>query len=355
MPKEIYDKFEPNILKDIKKYSKRIQRLYYDAIDEVAKAAATIGNFDPNKPFKWADYPIIKKRIDKIIGELRKQLRTEINEGTNRQWNLANKATDAMILSKISKDLDRLTKEQRAYYFKSTSTAQEAFRFRVKNGMNLSKRVWNLTEQFKTELEMGLDLGLSKGKSAASMATELKQYLNEPDKLFRRVRDKNGVLRLSKAARDYHPGRGVNRSSYKNALRLTVNENNMAYRTANQSRWSDLAMVVGIEVILGNNENHCPVCIALKGFYPKDFIFKSWHPNCFCNALPVLKSKKEMDEDFDRILAGKEPLKRSVNTVKKVNPAFNDYIRDNIERIKKAQSKGTLGYFLEDNKKYWAD
>ena len=64
------------------------------------------------------------------------------------------------------------------------------------------------------------------------MSRDVCGYLRNPDKLFRRVRDKHGNLRLSKAAKAYHPGRGVYRSSYRNALRLTATENNMAYRTA---------------------------------------------------------------------------------------------------------------------------
>ena len=59
------------------------------------------------------------------------------------------------------------------------------------------------------------------------LSRDVRRYLRNPDKLFRRVRDKHGNLRLSKAAKAYHPGRGVYRSSYRNALRLTATENNM--------------------------------------------------------------------------------------------------------------------------------
>ena len=52
---------------------------------------------------------------------------------------------------------------------------------------------------------MGLDLGIRSGKSAAAMTRDLRQYLQHPDKLFRRVRDEHGLLKLSQVAKDFHP------------------------------------------------------------------------------------------------------------------------------------------------------
>ena len=105
-----------------------------------------------------------------------------------------------------------------------------AIRSYYENGLNLSDRIWNYTNSFKEEIEMGLDIGLGEGKSASELSSELKRYLNNPDELFRRVRDKHGNLHLSSRAKAYHPGRGVYRSSYKNAMRLAGTETNMAYR-----------------------------------------------------------------------------------------------------------------------------
>ena len=155
--------------------------------------------------------------------------------------------------------------------------------------MSLSDRVWRYTDQFKTEIEMGIDCGLRDGLDAAQMARRLKQYLQHPDKLFRRVRDEHGNLQLSKAAAAFHPGRGVYRSSYKNARRLAATETNIAYRTADHVRWQQLDFIVGIEIHLSNNHT-CrgrdgkpkplyDICNELKGKYPKDFKFTGWHPH----------------------------------------------------------------------------
>ncbi|GGE14040.1 MULTISPECIES: hypothetical protein [Sphingobacterium] len=63
-------------------------------------------------------------------------------------------------------------------------------------------------------------MGIKEGRSAAQMARDHKQYLAEPDRLFRRIRNFDGKLVLSKAAMEYNPGQVVYRSSYKNAMRL---------------------------------------------------------------------------------------------------------------------------------------
>ena len=119
--------------------------------------------------------------------------------------------------------------------------------------MNLSQRVWKYAEELKDAMELGIDVGLGEGKSAQQLSRDLRQYLNEPDRLYRRVRDKGGNLRLSKAAKMYHPGQGVYRSSAKNAQRLTRTEINMAYRESEYLRWQQLDFIVGIRVMLSNN------------------------------------------------------------------------------------------------------
>ncbi len=202
---------------------------------------------------------------------------------------------------------------------------------------------------------MGLDLGIRTGEDAAGMARSLRKYLRHPDKLFRRVRDQHGNLRLSKAAKAYHPGRGVYRSSYRNARRLAVTETNIAYHTADHLRWQQMDFVVGIEIKLSGNHtvNGLPltdICDELAGRYPKDFKFTGWHPHCRCHAVTVLKTEKEMAEDTRRILAGEEPLKGSVNTVRDVPDAFGKWVEANKDRIEAAEERGTTPYFIKDNR-----
>lgn len=209
---------------------------------------------------------------------------------------------------------------------------------------------------------MGLDLGIRSGRPALKMASDLKQYLLHPDKLFRRVRDEHGQLHLSKAAAAYHPGRGVYRSSYKNARRLAATETNIAYRTSDYTRWQQLDFVVGIEVRLSNNHTclggdgkphaFSDICDDLKGRYPKDFKFTGWHPHCRCHAVTILKTPEEMAADNKRIMEGEEPTEESENNVNEVPKEFSQWIKRNEQRIAAAKQRGKLPYFLKDNEKY---
>ena len=188
------------------------------------------------------------------------------------------------------------------------------------------------------------------------MSRDVRRYLRNPDKLFRRVRDKHGNLRLSKAAKAYHPGRGVYRSSYRNALRLTATENNMAYRTADHLRWQQQPFVVGIEIKLSNNHTckgvigrFVDICDDLAGVYPKDFKFVGWHPHCRCYCVPKQASKEEFMEYQQRLLNGEDVSNYHFKgEVKDLPRNFKDWYTDNTDRIARAKSQP---YFLRDNQK----
>lgn len=66
-----------------------------------------------------------------------------------------------------------------------------------------------------------------------------------------------------------------------------------------------------------------------------------WGSNCMCYSIPILKTE---DEFFD------EEGAPSVNEVEDVPQGFKDWIRDNEERIEKAEKRGTLPYFIRDNR-----
>ena len=169
----------------------------------------------------------------------------------------------------------------------------------------------------------------------------------------------NGILHLSKKAAEFHPGRGVYRSSYLNARRLAAKETNIAYRTADHERWQKMDFVVGIEIHLSNNHTcrgrdgkphpFMDICDQLKGKYPKDFKFTGWHPHCRCYATSILKTDEEIAEDTRRILRG-EPLdSESENAVTEPPEGFKDWMEKNEERIAKASKKGTLPGFVREN------
>lgn len=352
MPKPTdYDKTH---LRNMAAIGTRIDRIFKKATEEAAKIGVSIKAALPDdRIFSFADFPETKKQIERLLTALQQSMETTIVNGVRSAWTLSNNKNNALVSRIFGDRVGDLSKEQYRRYFSTNGDALDAFLQRKEQGLNLSDRVWRYTTEFKREIELGLDLGIRTGESAAEMTRSLRQYLQHPDKLFRRVRDKHGNLKLSKAAKAFHPGRGVYRSSYKNARRLAATETNIAYRTSDHLRWQQMEFVVGIEIKLSNNHtlNGVPltdICDTLKGKYPKDFKFVGWHPHCRCHAVTVLKTDDEMAEDTRRILDGKEPTKTSTNTVRDVPPAFKSWVEDHAERI---ELGGNLPYFLQDNQK----
>lgn len=340
--------------RNITAYERQIDEVFKTATREAAMLAAVAGVVSPDKPFSFADYPVTRKRLEKLLSGLKNRLSAVIVNGINSEWTLANNKNSELSNRVFGDNVGKLSEEQYRKYYSTNDNARKAFIERKEAGMNLSDRVWRYTEQFKSEIEMGIDIGLRDGLSADELSRDLRQYLRYPDKLFRRVRDEHGNLVLSKAAKAFHPGQGVYRSSYKNARRLAATETNMAYRTADYERWQQLDFVVGIEIRLSNNHtlNGQPfedICDFLKGRYPKDFRFVGWHPHCRCHVVTILKSDEEISEDNRRILAGKEPTEDSVNTVRDVPKSFKGWLEDNRERAKRSYS---MPYFLKDNPQY---
>lgn len=331
----------------------RIDRIFKKATEEAAKIGVSIKAVLPDdRIFSFADFPETQKQIERLLAALKQSMETAIVNGVRSSWTLSNNKNNALVSRIFGDRVGSLSKEQYRRYFSTNADALEAFLQRRERGLNLSDRVWRYTNEFKREIELGLDLGIRTGESAAEMTRSLRQYLQHPDKLFRRVRDKHGNLKLSKAAKAFHPGRGVYRSSYKNARRLAATETNIAYRTSDHLRWQQMEFVVGIEIKLSNNHmlNGVPltdICDTLKGKYPKDFKFVGWHPHCRCHAVTVLKTEDEMAEDTRRILDGKEPTKTSRNTVRDVPDAFKGWVEEHSERI---EMGGNLPYFLQDNR-----
>ena len=332
---------------NLAKRARKVQQLYDAAIKRIAQAAApSLFDADTKKEFHFEDFPALKKEMEALMQDLGSSLQANIEDGDQESWTLSNTKNDAMVDSIIGKK--HLPKKVVQAWKHPHLEALNAFIARKEAGMNLSRRVWNLTQQFKSEMELALELGMGEGKSAAALSRDIRKYLVEPNKLFRRVRDKSGALRLSKAAAAYHPGQGVYRSSYKNALRMTATENNIAYRTADHNRWQALPFVIGIEIHISNNHPTEDICDLFDGKrFPKDFKFTGWHPWCRCYAVSVLASQEEMDAYTTAIMNGEDVIHwKFTGQVEKMPKEFNKWMKDNQARIENATS---MPYFIKDN------
>jgi hypothetical protein len=325
-------------------YAAQVRKIYDNRISEIIQICDSLEVSD-DKPFKFSDYEDIAPKAQELLRKMYSEIYQSVRGNIVREWNYSNLSNDKLVQGIFGKK--SIDDNHFAQYFQRNKEAMNTFFARKEQGLDLSQRVWRYVGQAKEELEFALDLGLGEGLSADELSRAIRQSLREPDKLFRRVRNKHGNLVLSKSAKAYHPGRGVYRSSYKNAQRLTRTETNMAYRSADTARWEQLDFVTGYEVKLSNNHPDSDICDELAGKYPKTFKFKGWHPNCRCYIVPILCTEEELEQLTGMILNGEDTSDFSPKgIIEDVPEGFTNWINEHSEQINTAIN---VPYFILDN------
>lgn len=318
-------------------------RIFGALSTELSKVLARYKSSDPNNP--WSRNKALEKEVNLILEQYQSLMFNSIQNYNTTAWALSDKHNDGLF-NDYTKGIE-LNSTQKQPLLARNKDALTAFLNRRSNGLDLSDRVWKLTNNTKSQLETFLAAGLASGRSADKLATDLKQFLNNPDKRFRRIRDpRTGKLILSQPGDAYHPGRGVYRSSYKNALRLARNEINIAYRTADHERRQNLPFVLGIKVNLSPSHPRYDICDELQGEYPKEFLFKGWHTNCLCFTTTKLLSRQEF---IGYMNGGTIPPSKVVNTIPSSAASF---LNVNSDKLKGLKSKP---YFIADNFKNTRD
>ncbi len=318
--------------KHLMAYLQQIERLFYQLVgtatfialktDYKELIASTLFAFANTKK---------GKSFEKELANFSNQLDQIIKQGIAKEWVFANSKQDKLLREGLTK-------------YKNLE-ALETFKTRKIKDFTVSDRVWDIAKKAQTELELALSVSLEEGKSAVQLSREIRNLLNNPTALFHRVRDKYGNLVLSKNAQNYHPGQGVYRSAYKNALRLASNEINVAYKSADWLRIQQNPDVVGFEVRLSPQHKVYDMCDELKGKYPKTFHFHGWHVGCKCHIVSILKTP---DELIKELKADEElPPESSSNYISDVPKEYKQWITDNKDRFKNWKTKP---YFIEANK-----
>lgn len=138
-------------------------------------------------------------------------------------------------------------------------------------GITLSDRVWDMTWSAEKMIRNRIQLAVLQGDSAARLSRDIRGFLSQPETLRGKVK------------KEYHPGVGVYRSAFLNAMRLARTELNRSFneglfRYANDKDWvKSYTWNVG-------SANPCEDCEALDGEeYDKgnepDIPL---HSNCMC-------------------------------------------------------------------------
>lgn len=336
------EKYERIHLAHIAVVDAKLKRAYNKVIKRIL-AGKTLPK-TLRKNFKLATLPDINNELKKAMVDFRAELMSIYASGLNYSWELANRKTNEFIAKNI--DTKGFTPEMKKLIKSPNKLALEAFINRRQAGLNLSDRVWKYTGQFKLNIEQVIEDGIRNRQSVSTVARNLQQYLVEPDKKFRRVRNAADKLVPSTPAKNYHPGQGIYKSSYLNAKRLAFQEINMAYRLADQAKFKQLPFIVGYEVKLSPNHPKYDICDSLQGRYPTSFVFRSWHVFCICYVVPIFA-------DTDEIVAFQEAQKAGkrftfTNVVPNGIPArVKRWVRNNSEELERYKR---LPYFMADNK-----
>jgi len=348
------DKYAKGLFLRTEQYAEIVRNDYVFAVDELLELYASV-KLSPGEKFSFSNYPKKAIEADQILRGLYSRVYNSIKEGVIAEWDYANISCDALITSIFGKGV--VQSNHMAKWFSRNQEALDAFfaRKSKRGGLNLSQKIWKYTGQLKYEMETALSVSLGEGLPAAKVSRQVREYLEEPDRLFRRVRDSNGNLKPSKAMKKNAPGKGEYNSSFKNAMRVARTEPNIAYRTADYERWMNLDFVIGVEIKTSRNHKVIDICDDLEGIYPKGFKFTGWHPQCTCFATPVLADMNEMIEVQKMILQGNDVSNYNfTGEVNKTPAKFNAWVRKNQNRIDQWKDRGTQPYFIQDNMKYVA-
>lgn len=345
-----HDMAKPRIQSQKKKYKELEARLgkyialiegIYDTLNlEAAKAVGRTGYMPgTGEPFKWSDYPQTKKQINDLQARFVDEIGAAIYRGTSDEWKNSNEVQD-LVADKVLAAYDvQVSGKKYKHYYQTNPDALKAFQKRKDKGMNLSGKLWKQSEEYKSELEAAISCAIQKGTAATTLSKQLSKYLTDFPKLQKDYKERYG-----KAAKIH--------DCHYQSMRLARTEINMAYREAENERWTQMDFIVGYEIKLSNNHT-CrgwrkkypfrDICDELAGKYPKDFKWSGWHPQCRCYKIPIMKTEEEFWAWDGEETTG------SINEVKDVPDRFKEWIDGNIQR---AKSWSNTPYFIRDNKDY---
>ena len=285
---------------------------------------------DAGKNNVWISNQGIESAVDRELLNLESMLYANISAFQKDGWERAERKNDDFISLFIKgMSISSATKDGMLTH---SLSAFEALKNDIdSNGLKLSDRVWNITQQTKSQLEFYLDSGVVAGRNSNGISSDIRQILQNPQKRFRRIRNEKGELVLSQPMKDYHPGQGVYRSAYKNALRTSATTTNTAYRSADYERWSKQDFILGIEIQRSaNNRGPCKICDAMVGKYPKTFKFTGFHPFCICFATPITMEP----ENFADFLLNDTVPKEQVIT--DIPQGAKDFVSENKDGLQSA-------------------
>ena len=352
---------------------KKITALYGSTYKFAAQIAQVRAAVAAGQEFSFADNQAAAKQIEQRLAAIATTLDQQLGKATERSFALGQASTEHALTNALGtdkatkKEVESIT-EDAAAAMRKRGADGHTYYTQKRGGVSISDRVWNITESAKLEIEIAIQQAALEGKSPDELARTIQQNLNHPERLFRSVRVKDpttgewtGEYRMSKAAKNCHPGQGVYRSAYKNALRLARTELTQAYRRAEWETYQDNPLVTGYRIELSNNHTTTiitrhgkqikplhDICDEMQGTqYPKTFLWTGWHPQCRCRMIPITISKDDFKERVKARHRGKLDEWQPKEQTTEMPKAFTDWVEANKHRW--AQKGHVAPFFIRDN------
>lgn len=232
-----------------------------------------------------------------IVGGIRDSIRIAIkNTGQSTQAGLelakTQKATEAHVLEQLGQldiEMAAISEAEQSATVAQTSVLFHTIFDRVKQrrierglfktrqrgpaqtGYSLSQRVWDLRDGNLARLRRTVSTGIAQGRAAGAIASDVKAMTTV------------GSFSSSVA----NPGAGVYRSAWKNALRVTRTETNIAYQDAEM----EYAKAKGFKKMWNRSpgSDSPDECAEYDGrVYDPDDYPALPHPNCACFATTII-------------------------------------------------------------------
>lgn len=361
-----------NQLADIER---KITALYGSTYKYAAQLAQVRAAVNSGQEFTWQENPAAAKAIEQRLNAVANTLDGQLSKATERSFALGQASTEHALTKALGKD--KATKQEvedinadAAAEMRRRGADGHTYYTQKRGGVSISDKVWNITESTKLEIEIAIQNAALEGQSADDLARTIQQYLEHPERLFRSVRVKDpvtgewtGEYRMSKAAQQCHPGQGVYRSSYKNALRLARTELTQAYRRAEWETYQDNPLITGYRIELSNN--HTTTVVTKKGRrveplrdicdemagtqYPKTFLWTGWHPQCRCRMVPITITTDDFKERVKARHRGKLDEWKPKEQTTEMPAAFTKWVENNKHRWQ--QPGHSAPFFIRDNYK----
>lgn len=326
----------PNQKKAYKELSKRLVgymmrvRNIYDRLNEKAAMLVESVGYEGLTEFSFGNYPEIEREVKFLLSQFVGEMQTLIYSGTSSEWKSSNTFQDAVADKALKYYRAQIHGDRFKHYYRDNGDQLKAFLHRKENGLNLSSKLWNQSGNYKESLEVTISTAIEKGMSATALSKKLSRYLNDWPSLQADYQEK------------YGKATNIHDCEYR-SLRLARNEISMAYRSAEQARWQQFDFILGYKIKLSDSHPRYDICDDLTGDYPKDFKFRGWHPNCLCYTVPIVMSEDEY---------WSENRENSPNMVTAPPENFGKWVSENSERIDEARSRGTLPYWVMDNREF---